>query len=150
MKDVKSLLNSFNKGHIRHFCKKFALFQGSISPKDLYNHIHLKAGVFISEFNFLKCYALSKKLVPFESLDQTRSYFHLEPDELIETIFRVVEHVYDPNNYDTTQCEIPKHIAAMMEEPIDVQFRHNIEIVLNTPIKEGDHPNVALIEQEEL
>lgn len=42
----------------------------------------------------------------------------LDPDELIELIFRIVDYVYNPANYQEEHSEIPKQIMAMMEEPV--------------------------------
>ena len=104
----------------------------------MFAHIHGKAGVFITDFNFLRFFALSKKIVPYESLDTKRSYFNLDSDELIELVFRIVEFIYNPETYADEKAEIPKHITTMMEEPVTIQFKSTMEVILNTSIKSAD------------
>ena len=112
MEAIEPLVNYHNRGHIRDFCTKFVRLYGEMKPKDLFDHVHAKAGVFISEFNFYKFYALSKKVVPYEILDTKKSYFKLDTDELIELIFRTTEYVYDPENYKDETAETLKNISG--------------------------------------
>lgn len=121
-----------------------------MKPKDLFDHVHGVAGVFISEFNFLKFYALSKKIVPYEILDTNRSYFSLDTDELIELIFRTTEFVYNPENYTEEKAEILRNVSGQMDLPVTQLFKMTMESIINAPIKENEVPKVALLEESEL
>lgn len=122
-----------------------------MNPKDLFEHIHGKAGLFITYANFLKFYALSKKIVPYEALDTERSYLNLEADEFIELVFRVVEYIYNPKSYADEVADGPQQVNAMMEEDVLTQYKHNMQVILNVPIKDGqESQEVKLLDAEEI
>lgn len=150
MKSISSLLTFENKGYIRQFCFKFAQFHGGVmNPRDLFAHVHGKAGVFIQEFPFVKFYGLSKKIVPYEALDAQRSYHLLDVDELIQFVFRINEHIYNPETYSEERADIPKHVSAMMDETPVVQFKTTMEAILNTAIKNGDAASKIQLNDEQ-
>mgnify|MGYP006094619217 FL=1 len=88
----------------------------SLTPSEAKNLFIEKAGIPISESNLHKFYVLSKRLVINEQADSHEKYFNFLKDELVELIFRVSLHVYDPKSYDLTEegvCPAPQEVQEM-------------------------------------